>query len=410
MKVAIVVGHSVPNPTAGGATLTNWTVLHHLVEHGHDVTVLPLLGPEYVDPTGATLEERVAPLESLGVTVLPVPSHVGSAEATDELIFPTLADRGAMREALESVRPDVVFAYHWEALAALDGVHVAPKLGVAVDPTHLSYLYRWRSDLRQRPAHSLRILPLLLTRLRRHPQLMVRVLSDCDASGNFAAHHAAWFRKHGVPGCEYLRTPVPDPLGDDWSDARKAAAVERPRLLLMGHLRGISTLEGLHLALEGVLPELERSFGADGFEVRLVGGYDPPPELAALVDRPSVTLCGHTDDPSPEFLSAHAILVPTPIRLGTRVRIISAFAHGTPVVAHAANAAGIPELVHGDNALLGKNASELAAGVTAIFRDAALRERLSTRGRETFEESFAPPVAAGRIEQVLARIAGETLG
>jgi glycosyltransferase involved in cell wall biosynthesis len=414
VKVAVVVGHGVPNPTAGGATLTNWTIVHHLLSKGHEVTVFPLIGAEYVDPRGATLEQRMSALEAVGATVTPLRSHIGvatpsaplrrSLDLPAEQLYPTLADRDTVRSALESVRPDVVFAYHWEALAALDGVHVAPKLGVAVDLSHLPHLYRWRADLRRRPARSVRTLPILLARLRKHPQLMVRFLRDCEAAGDFAAHHAAWLRRHGVANCEYLRTPVPDPLGDGWQAARRQAALDKPRLLLMGHLRGIATLEGLELSLERVLPILERELVDDGFEVRLVGGYDAPPKLARLLDRPSISLCGHTDDPGPEFLSAEAILVPTPIRLGTRVRIISAFSYGTPVVAHEANVRGIPELAHQDNAWLGRTPEELAGGILSVFRDEALRSRLSKNGRKTFERNFTASVAAGRIEQILARL------
>jgi glycosyltransferase involved in cell wall biosynthesis len=422
MKVAVVLGHAVPNPTAGGATLTNWTIVQYLLERGHEVAVFPLLGAEYVDPTDATLQQRVDALETLGATVTPLRSQAGSersglstspgarlrrwANPPDELLYPTLADRDAVQRALEAATPDVVFAYHWDALAALEGVHVAPKLGVAVDLSHLPHLYRWRAGFRRDPARSLRALPILQGLVRRQPRLMARFLRDCEAAGDFAAHHAAWLRKHGAPHCEYLRTPVPDPLGEDWHAARGRAAGDKPRLLLMGHLRGIATLEGLELALEGVLPILERELGADGFEVRLVGGYDPPPALRSLLDRPSITLSGHTEDPGAAFLSAQAMLVPTPIKLGTRVRIISAFSYGTPVVAHEANALGIPELVHGDNAWLGRSAEHLAAGVLAAFRDTELRTRLSERGRATFERHFAPPVAVGRIEEILTRIAG----
>ena len=65
----------------------------------------------------------------------------------ERLLYPTLADRGSVRATLEQAAPDAVLAYHWEALAALDGVHVAPKLGVAVDLSHLPHLYRWRAGL-----------------------------------------------------------------------------------------------------------------------------------------------------------------------------------------------------------------------------------------------------------------------
>jgi glycosyltransferase involved in cell wall biosynthesis len=240
------------------------------------------------------------------------------------------------------------------------------------------------------------------------PRLLVRLLNECEASGNFAAHHAAWLRRRGASGCEYYRTPIQDSPGDDWLAARQRhqRGGGRLRLLLIGHLRGVSTLDGLDVIASGVLPRLERTLGADGFEVRIVGGYDPPPHLQAALDRPSVRFLGHLEHPDEEFAAADALLVPTAIPLGTRVRIISAFSFGCPVIAHQANALGIPELVDGANVLLGRSGEELAQATTRVAGDAELQRRLENAGRATYERFFAPSVAAARIEETLRRIAG----
>ena len=117
-----------------------------------------------------------------------------------------------------------------------------------------------------------------------------------------------------------------------------------------------------------------------------------------------MTFHGHTENAGEEFLAATALVVPTPIGLGTRVRILTAFSYGCPVVAHGANALGIPELAHGDNVLLGNSADELADGIVRITGDLALRRRLEDGGRATFERSFAPGVAAERLVELLGSI------
>jgi glycosyltransferase involved in cell wall biosynthesis len=413
MRVALVVGGGVPNPTASGATLTNWTIVRYLLERGHEVVVCPLVDTEYIDPTGATLEQRVEQLEAAGATVellrsravMPdVPRRRRWLHPPDAMMYPSLADRGLARGALERVRPDVVLAYHWEALAALDGVHVAPKLGVAVDLSHLPRLYRWRASMRCQPIRSLRALPQLRAYVRRQPPLMVRFLNDCEAAGNFAAHHAEWLRDHGASQCEYLRTPVPDPFADD-GDTREHACDGSPRILLLGHLKGIATLEGLDLFARGVLPRLERSLGVSGFEARLVGGYEAPAGLRDALARPAVTFHGHTETAGDEFLGATALVVPTPIGLGTRVRILTAFSYGCPVVAHESNALGIPELADGSNVLLADDADGLADSIVRVVRDEKLRRQLRENGRETFERWFAPNVAAARILELLTSLA-----
>jgi glycosyltransferase involved in cell wall biosynthesis len=225
------------------------------------------------------------------------------------------------------------------------------------------------------------------------------MLNECAASGAFAAHHAAWLRRAGSSGCEYLRTPVPDPGPTN----RREADV--PRILLVGHLKGAVTLEGLQRFASGVLPRLEDALGPEGFEVRLAGGYDPPPQLARLLDRPSVRLLGHVEDPAPEFLSAQVMLVPNSITLGIRVRIITAFAYGSCIVTDRANTLGIPELEHERNALVAHTPDGLARETLRALSDETLRARLGTGARETYERAFQPRVSVGRIADTLERIA-----
>src|SRR5262249_40476629 len=153
----------------------------------------------------------------------------------------------------------------------------------------------------------------------------------------------------------YLRTPVPDPFAEGGNIGERALPGP-PRILLLGHLKGIATLEGLDLFATGVLPRLEQRLGAGGFEAPLVGGHETPAALPAARARPSVTFHGHAENAGDEFQAATALVVPTPIGLGTRVRILTAFSYGCPVVAHESNALGIPELADGYNVLLADDA------------------------------------------------------
>ena len=165
------------------------------------------------------------------------------------------------------------------------------------------------------------------------------------------------------------------------------------------------TLDGLRRFARGILPRLEQELGADGFEVRIAGGYDPPPDLARDLDRPSVRFLGHVEGAEEEFRRAHVLLVPNSISLGIRVRIVTGFSFGTCIVTDEANTQGIPELVHERNTLVGRTPAELANAVLRVVRDDELRRRLGDSGRRTYEAAFAPPVAAGQIADTLHRIA-----
>jgi glycosyltransferase involved in cell wall biosynthesis len=418
MRVALVLDH-VPNPNAGGATVSTWALAEHLRARGNEVVCVTLLGTHQFDPLGASFEERAAQLRGIGVDVVPVQSR--AAEVFDdlggtllartrrvlhpsaELVFPTLRDGPAMRRALEDVGADAAFVYHWDALAATFAADVTPKVGVAVDLSHLVALYRWRASLRRPTLGTLRSASRVQAVVRGQPPVMAKLLRDCVHYGNFAAHHAAWLRAHGAPECAYLRTPVID--GGAARDGAPRAGRTRRRILLIGHLRGISTLEGLTAFARDGLPLLEEALGTEGFELRIVGGYEPPAAIRRAFDRPSVVFTGHTTDAADAFDSASLLLVPTPIKLGTRVRILSGFSYGSAVVAHTANALGIPELEHGRNVLLGSSSKELARHALTVLRDDELRDRLGAAGRATYEAAFAPGVAAEKILSLLTAAA-----
>lgn len=418
MRVALIVGGGVPNPAASGGAVTAWTVMSHLLDEGHEVGVYVLRDPELYDPTATAASDRREQVRARGARVVEVVSgsttffrglprsplaRVRRAwRPEDEALYPNLVDRDAVRAAVADLGADVAFVYHFDSLAASRDLDV-PRLAALGDPPHLSALYRFRDELPH--PRAFRRVVRLQAQIRRQPRLLVRYLNECAASGAFAAHHAAWLRDRGALACEYLRTPVPDAVGDRWRSERDRLRSDRPRILLVGHLKGIVTLDGLRIFARDVLPRLERALGEDGFEARIVGGYEAPAELARALDRPSVRFLGHVEDPGEEFGSASVMLVPNSIPLGVRVRILTGLSYGACIVSHKANVRGIPELGHGDNALLGSSGEHLARAVLDALASDELRRRLEDGARRTYERWFAPPVAARRIEQLLERIA-----
>ena len=409
MNIAMLVAGVPPNPATGGGAVTAWTVMTQLLELGHDVGVVVLVDED----APADNVDRDALVRARGAELVRLPSRAASVferlphspsarlsrvvDPPEETLYPTLLDRAAMSDAVDGLGADAAFVYHFESLAASRDVTI-PRFAAVGDPPHLSALYHFRRALPD--PRSLRHGLRLQAQVRRQPRLLVEMLHECAACGAFAAHHAAWLRTSGVPGCAYLRTPVPDP-GPVWRDE-----AERPRILLIGHLKGAVTLEGLELFARGVLPLLEEELGEDGFEVRLAGGYEPPPRLRRLLDRPSIRLLGHVEDVSTELRSAHVLLVPNSITLGVRVRIITAFSYGSCVVTHRSNTLGIPELAHERNALVAHDPRGLAHELLRALGDAGLRAELGERARETYAESFHPAVSVGRIAETLERIAG----
>jgi glycosyltransferase involved in cell wall biosynthesis len=412
---AALLTTSLPNPDSGsGASITLALIASSLAERGHDVSLCPIVYPEYTTPDGADYERQLEHASRLGYELAPVVSEAWRprASVTDfrgklrrawrpevEELYPQVRDAARVRAALEELQPEAVLVYGFAALAASVDVTV-PRFAATSDPPHLSLWgrtwRRWRDE--RRPLRAAREAIGIQSTLRAHPRLALQLLHDCEAVGAFGFHHAEWLRRLGVD-CGYYRTPIADP-----GVAAPAAPGDPPTILLIGHLRGTATLDGLSV-FRKMLPHLERALGPGGFKVRVVGGYEPPAELAPLFAHPAVELAGFVDDVEAEFRRADVLLVPVSIKLGVRVRVLTGFSYGNCIVSHEANAYGIPELSHGQNALLGSDAEELAQEVVRALGDADLRARLRAGARATYERFFTPEAAGGQLGETLERIA-----
>jgi glycosyltransferase involved in cell wall biosynthesis len=408
---------ALPNESSGsGASITLALIANALRDLGHAVSLCPIVYPEYATPDGADWERQLEHARSLGFEVEPVISKAWQARPPrrspgerlraawrirSEELYPTLRDAAAVRVAVDVLRPDAVFVYGFEALAASTDLR-QPRFAATSDPPHFALrersVRRWREH--PRPVAIARESVSLQAALRGHRRIARELLRDCEAVGAFGPQHGRWIKRLGID-CRYYRTPIADPGARPPAEVREG---RRPRLLLIGHLRGTATLDGLRV-LRKMLPFLRRALGDGGFEARIVGGYEPPPELLPLLAEPEVEFIGFVDDVDPEFRSANVLLVPVSIRLGVRVRVLTGFAHGACIVTHEANADGIPELVHGENALLGTDPRTLASEVARAVSDDGLRRRLGAEARATYERFFAPEVAGAALAEPLERLA-----
>lgn len=407
LRVAMVLG-GPPNPSTSGTSISNWTLLLRMLERDISVSVIQVGSAESRDPTlekplaGTGVDHRFLKIERGSVRRDPLARRITRPRIED--FYPELRLGPRVRDALAEVGADVAYTYGTPMAATLFDVAV-PRVSVVVDLEHLPPVYRLRQEARPSPGFLLHAVDVLNSSLKIR-RFMPQILSRSDLVVDHAAHHAGWLQRHGVPTARYVPTPVLDPIGDESADdlpQRKS----RPTLLLIGHLRGTATTTGLKTLTSSVLPNLDEKLGRNGYEVRIVGrGVEElPHQIRMHLERPNVVFTGHLDDPSAEFLGATALLVPTPIRLGARVRILVGLSYGCPVVAHSANAYGIPELDSGKNCLLGNTGDELADAISEVFVNDRLRLALSREGRRSFDEHFAPKAAGDQLIDCFRQVA-----
>jgi glycosyltransferase involved in cell wall biosynthesis len=174
---------------------------------------------------------------------------------------------------------------------------------------------------------------------------------------------------------------------------------------MIGHLRGIGTISGLHLFVPEILPRLTSTLGPEGFEVHVVGGQEPPRRFRDGLSHPAVRMRGQLTSPEEEFLRADVLLAPNPTTTGASARILSGLTFGNCIVAHTDSLVGIPELADDENCLLATDGATHTEAVLRALRDPPLRERLGDAARALYERRFSPAVAARRIVAELEDLA-----
>ena len=397
MQIGFVMG-GVPALGQSGSTIAAWTILEELRSAGHEVTAVLLPAPELVDES---IAQRLQATEKLGVEVrlleVPTPaaplSRAGYVRSLlvphDEELFPAARARAQVRDALEGA--DSFLAFGIEAIAASTG---NPR-GLAM----LSHPPGVPRRIRARYGRTSLYERSFLLHADRHTAALLRQFASV---GVCSEHHAAWARRNGA-NAWYAHYPMPDLAGPEPRALRAAAEPNaKPRVLLIGHLRGIGTISGLHLFVPEILPRLTTC------AVRVVGGHEPPEEFREALSRPPVSLLGPIEDPAEEFLRADVLLAPNPTTTGASARILSGLTFGCCIVAHTDSLIGIPELRDGENCLLAADGPALADATLRALADRELRDRLGQAARELYERSFSPPVAAVRLVRELEELASSS--
>lgn len=425
MRVAYVYD-TVPNTEHSTDTTCAYLLLRAMSEASHRVRAFLLLPAEPRIGDVDDRRRRMRRLEGMDVdvTVLPGDPPGGDGESSFlargirrlgcvarpsvEDFFPHALLRPRLEGPLRSFDPDVVFVWgNWPALAATHELRGANKFAFMGDPPHLPDWYRTRPPFVDRwRTLSPRI---WLTRLHlwRRAQMARRLLQDCTRVAATAAHHAEGWQDQGID-CQYLPNVVPDWGGENWRPAWEQTGRtpgEPLQLLHVGNVTSTVNYAGLRFLADDVLPLLAREL-EHPYEVHLCGGGEPDAALSRGLDREEVVVRGWVEDIVEEVRRSDVYLVPTPIELGIRVRIPYAWSAGACVVAHTANARGLPELKHGENCLLADDPAGFSREVARVSRDPDLRERLIEGGRRTYEKRFSYEETKQRFLEELREAAG----
>ena len=128
-----------------------------------------------------------------------------------------------------------------------------------------------------------------------------------------------------------------------------------------------------------------------GFEI--IGKFEPPEWLQRKLSYPNINFIGFVEDFPAAVKTADVYLVTIPDDVGNRSRIVSAWSIGCCVVSHGNGRLGMPELVHGENSLLGSTGGDIADALITACTDNDLNAQLRKNGRLAYDAIFRPDVS-----------------
>lgn len=308
--------------------------------------------------------------------------------------YPAFPPAVAARILSEGAEAAILF---WDSILE----HLLPALGQL--PV-VGYLARPRTAsplaaIAARPGrgmHGLRMAVVRRILLNQEARHLSR-LRALAAATNICALDAAYYAAHGVP-CDYLSNTWPDLFGAGWRERRERAEAERPRISVLANIGAVNATGngfGLAYLVRDVLPQLAPGL-RERIEVNICGGGTLEPGLASALQAQGARLRGFVDDIDGEVLANRVFLLLNNAGpyTGGYTRVCYAFSSGACLVAHRRLANSMPEVKHGENALLGESGGEIAQLLRQAVDDPALARRLGEGARRTYESVYRPEMVA----------------
>jgi glycosyltransferase involved in cell wall biosynthesis len=192
--------------------------------------------------------------------------------------------------------------------------------------------------------------------------------------------------------------------------ARSPHPVDARRgMMFVGNFRHLPNREAVEHLCRDVLPLVDRSL-LELHPLTVLGNWLDQIRLDVDPGNPAVNLVGWVPSVRPYLERARLSVVPLRYGAGVKGKVIQSMMAYTPVVTTPIGAEGL-DLVQEENALIGSDAADLAAGITRMLTDDALWERVARQGAEHVDARHRPGVVGpGFVEIVDAVMAGGARG
>ena len=208
-----------------------------------------------------------------------------------------------------------------------------------------------------------------------------------------------------------FRSVLPDkrihviPNGVDSTFFQKQDVIEEPRTIVFAGLMSYyPNNHGILYFLDEIFPLIL----AQVPDTKLyIVGAEPPKKIQRRASD-NIIVTGFVDDVKPYFARGQVFIIPLKIGGGIRGKALEAMAMRRPIVSTTLGCEGI-NLRHEDSALFADTPKDFADAVVRMFKDAALRNRLTEKAFQNVVEGYSWEVnglALDRIYQSLVATNG----
>jgi glycosyltransferase involved in cell wall biosynthesis len=170
--------------------------------------------------------------------------------------------------------------------------------------------------------------------------------------------------------------------------------------VFVGSMDWMPNVDGIEWFLSEVFPIVKAS--KPGARLAVVG-RNPPPAILAKADQTNVTVTGTVPDVRPFLWQSAISIVPLRVGGGTRLKIFEAMAAGTPVVATAIGAEGLP-VQHGSTIQIADSAQDFAAECLRLLANPRQCAQISQAALELVRANFSWGRVTRDFEQILQSV------
>ncbi|MEI7555284.1 glycosyltransferase family 4 protein [Candidatus Chlorohelix sp.] len=180
------------------------------------------------------------------------------------------------------------------------------------------------------------------------------------------------------------------------------ATTRKKQLIFNGALTFNRNYEAVAYFLSEVFPKIR---GREGDIELFVTGKNSGVNLQELSSTlKGVTFTGFLDDIQPLMVESAVCVASILSGGGTRLKILEAFALGTPVVSTSKGAEGL-DVVNGTHLLIADNPSDFVTAVSTLLHTPELAASLALNARKLVEEKYCWNLIAENLDRILKELA-----